>query len=82
MKSVTLALEVAGNEQTTCGASLMVLEDDSYNTVNLSEPFTKTVGEKFILCLNKEADYAYQVAFSAGVNAGDYNIAEFSAEDY
>ena len=54
-KSVTATLNVTGNDGATCTAAIL---DENYNEIS---SVTKKAGEKFILCVNKENDYDFEV---------------------
>ena len=72
-KDTSLTLSTAGNSGTTCTAKLL---DSSYNEIS---SVTKKAGEEFILRINKDEGYSYQVSFTPNATA---SMREFSTDDY
>lgn len=71
-QSVTASLNVTGNEGTTCTAAIL---DENYNEIN---SVTKKAGEKFILLVNRDNEYDFNV--KNGEN--DIIVTEFTKEEY
>ncbi len=66
--SVSASLDVTGNDGTNCKA---VILDENYNEIN---SVTKKAGEKFILLVNREDEYDFNVTGA--------DTTEFTNEDY
>ena len=74
-KPVTLTLSTTGNNGTSCTAKLL---DSDYNPV---DSLSKRAGEEFILSINKDENYSYQVSFNpaAAVSMRGFSVDEYKA---
>ena len=72
-KNITVNLNNVTGGSSTCTASLL---DGDYKKVN---SLTKKAGEEFILSINKDERYSYQVSFTPNATA---SMREFSTDDY
>ena len=75
-KDTTATLSVTGNTGTTCTASLL---HDDYTAVTDEKPLIKKAGEKFILLVNRDDEYDFNVKY--GENS-DVSMTEFSKDEY
>lgn len=72
-KPVTASLNVTGNDGTACTAAIL---DESYNE---TDSVVKKAGEKFILLVNRDEEYDFNVKYGTD-NA--VSIAEFTKNEY
>lgn len=71
-KPVTASLNVTGNDGTACTAAIL---DESYNEIS---SVAKKAGEKFILLVNRNDEYDFNVK----CGTSDVSITEFTENEY